>query len=504
MRNSLLILGFMLALANLWASPARADEPYPFDITYSGTYVTETGPSGSATVYGTAQGRRSVLLADGSSATVGLVRYAGQSAPYFNVMLSRRGPSGAALNWPGASTSTRIYPSAASGDAARILTVDDVAISDDRLFVLTTRRFFEPTQDDDVEVLVFDLDGNNLATVSALSSTWSEHGKAMSVTRSALQPQSTRIVVVGDVASADQPGRTLIGVAKLRQLATGGFERDPGFGDGSGGLGAMRIGVPDTVCLLQTACTGEASAVGRPYRFPGGDDAPIYVAGSVKVAGEDWDFLLIKLTPTGAFDPNFQFGGLGTQSFDMPGSLRTDRVTALVVDAVSPGRDYDTGALWTIGNVSRACAGGVGAQKLRGDGATDPTWGNLSGGRGVFGGSDAPLCADDSPDIALGAIVDEGRLLIAGQSLFRDVGGNLHGDGLLFAINAGGGALVSRNVLPFQLETARFGESALYGVTPVGGGRYLVSGVAVYPPAGNVFAVARVVGNTGVFANGFE
>jgi Domain of unknown function (DUF5122) beta-propeller len=490
--------------AALMHAPAQAIEPYGFDPSYSSNYIESLGPA-TTTAYGTAHGRRVALLPDGSSVVVGGIAFNGQPSPYGNVLMVRRAANGAAVTWPSNGATDLLYPGLATGDDSRIVGIHDVAYAAGNIFVLTTRRFFVSPVDDDVEVLIFDVDGNFVSKVVVFTSTTSERARDFHITSNTQQANSTVITVVAEIASPTESGRTLIGVAKIKQEASGLFARDFSFSDGVSPAGTVRIALSNSFCnAAAQPCSGTPISVDRPFRFPGGDGAPIYIAGASRFNGEDWDFLIVKLTPQGALDTSFSGSGIFTRSFDQPGSNFNDRATAIVASGVGVGQDYSTGSIWVVGNVSRSCAPGIGVAKFSATGTAETSFGSLLDGRGIYAGSAAPFCTDSAPDLAIDAAVQDGRLAIVGQGQFRDLNSTLRGDSLFLALDAQDGVDHSLTYLPYLLSATRVGDSALYGVVPSGNGKFALSGESLDNSNAFSFLSARLRPIDVLFRNGFE
>lgn len=216
-------------------------------------------------------------------------------------------------------------------------------------------------------------------------------------------------------------------------------------------------------------------------------DGNILVAGIAAHGGANaFDYAIARLTPTGAFDPNFGGDGRVTVSFDIAGNFDDE---ALELSIGPDGAIYVTGVATDNGY-------DFAAVKLLPDGTPDPSFG--SGGKVTV-----PFdLGDSNSDIAYGsALQPDGKLVLIGFAAITS--GN--SDIALARLGADGQldptfGYAGKQVIPLDLGGSLF-DAGVRG--RIDGGHLVISGVTTGTGDYTQFLAARIVIDT-IFDNGFD
>jgi hypothetical protein len=414
--------------------------------------------------------------------------------------------AGTLAMWP--STSSGLLRLAPPAELA-FRSVTDMKVFDGRLYVLANRQRSTTVTTNDVHVLVFDLAGNFLSDYLAMGDFRDEYGAGMVIYQT---------LVIGGATTTWMSviGHRVLDVVESNPFLTrarvegNGLVRDTGIGDVNG---YVQIPVPGGLCTpYNEACSMEVARIAvKPTGLIGGIPA-VYVGGSIRTGGNDWDYGLLCISGSGSPCSGFGDGGFVRRGFNNGGSL-VDRVTGIAVRRFGTFGAY-TYTVYLTGNVARRCEAGIGVAGFEGDtGATDFGFGLL--GRVLVGGYDGgsggtAICfLNDGPDVAEDAALSGNHLFIAGTRFYEDFGGTAHSDIQSLVLDATGrvvdGLRAYEPAYPYNMGATPPTESALRGVRTDAAGRFVVAGAAYTPSAvyREAFVSGRFVQDR-IFGSGFD
>jgi len=472
---------------------AYATYPFAPDATFGGPY----GTGGldvirGGLIGGDAVAMRSATLENGDVVTAGLVTTGGA----YTIVLNRQNAGGTGVNWP---ASGQIYVIHANPGGNRYARIDDLRVFDDRIYVLATRAY--SATDTDVDVVVFDLDGNLITRYVGMGTTANERGGGLAFYQVVgTTTVTTYVIVIGEQTAG---GRTQPVFSRASWTSAASLVRDPA-------VGLRPIDIPDGLCGGSSApCSMRVAGVATTgSSFLAIDPQRIYIGGSILYSGEDWDFAVMRVNRSGDLVESFGIGGIRRVPIDVEGS-GTDLATGVAARRQGGSTDaYDE--IFLAGNVSQRCDGGIGIVKLADAGGIVSTFGN--GGKVVIGGHNGgsgttPICIlNNGDDIASGGIRVAGDyLVVAGQSQWYPFGGGaLRGDVLFGAVHANGGAIADfRSYRLISPYTGVREDSIIYGMSVDGSGRVVVAGNTWAGTNGLAFLSGRFIGDR-IFGDDLE
>jgi len=327
-----------------------------------------------------------------------------------SLVLQRVAPDGTRGSWP---VTTAANPGLLQLDppaGAPYLGVSDIKVFDNRLFVLVDRQRSSSVTTRDVYVLVFGVDGTFLSSYLAMGDFRDEHGAGLAIyqTFGIGVPTTTFVSVVGHRALDAVESNPFLTRARLQGDS---LVRDTTIGDANG---YVQLPVPGALCApYNEACSMEVARTVVKPTGAFGTTPILYVAGSIRTSGDDWDYALLCISASGTPCSDFGNGGFVRRGFNNGGSL-ADRATDIAVRRFGTFGAY-VYTVYLTGNVARRCQGGVGAMAFDGsDGSVEFGFGLLgrvltsvagalgvsSGeasvvGRVVAQGGDAVRCCDE-------------------------------------------------------------------------------------------------------------
>jgi hypothetical protein len=493
--------GDPFALPSIPDGVEAADEPaaythYPFapDARFGGN--DRNGGLGAirgGLIGGGAVAARSVTLDDGDVVTAGLVTSGGT----YNVVLNRQSAGGVGVNWP---ATGQIYAIHADASGRNYSEVNDLKLFDGRLYVLATRLWTDT--DTDVDVIVFDLDGNRITRYAAMGTTAAERGGGLAFYQQTTIPIVNYVIVVGEQTVS---GRTRPVFSRASWTGSTTLIRDES-------VGLKVIEIPDDFCATSARpCSMSVAGVtttGSPFLAT--SPQRIYIGGSIRWDGSDWDFAAMRVTRAGDLVTGFGSGGIRRFAVDAD-ATGTDRLTGIAARRQGGLTDYYD-EVFMAGRVSQRCDDGIGIVKLADAGGAVATFGGNGTGATVIGGSNGgsggvPVCfigsGDDLPSGGIG--ISGEHLVIAGQRQWRTFDTNeLRGDVLFGAVRANGGALADlrshRVISPY---TGTRQDSIVYGLSVDSGGRVAVAGNLQTGDGRLAFLSGRFIGDR-IFGNDYE
>ncbi|HVT33062.1 MAG TPA: hypothetical protein VHE32_10460 [Rhodanobacteraceae bacterium] len=401
-----------------------------------------------------------------------------------------------------------VYPNV--NDANNQDTVSDVKDMrriGDRIFILIDHPF-AGTADMDARVLVFGTDGHFISTNSITTTTAAEYGGGIAVASNLMLPETITLAYAGTTVVADGTERPT-------------YRRFTVEADGS--LSPLTDIVYVTAgnycdsthdCELHGIAAG-GSPIGAPTRY--------YLVGGRQYLGDDWDYLVFAVLPSGAPATSFSGDGAEFYAFDDGGNDHD------VANTVYASRGILDDSVYLAGEVARDCKPGVGVVKIDGDGNRVGDFG--SGGETIVGGSTtaAPTCGIQSAlgsaraDYALASTLDSGKLAIVGLNVYGPgvlcpVGNPCpedNVDGELVVLDSASGAVDSFRGYAFSDAPGgpRTRHTGLWGIVGDGAGKFTAAGDARYfqnapgDPAGPMqVATIRLMngGGDSIFADGFD
>ncbi|WP_440225518.1 hypothetical protein ACQQ2N_09745 [Dokdonella sp. MW10] len=397
----------------------------------------------------------------------------------------------------------------ASAEGLAFRSVTDIAVLGGRIYVLANRQRSTSVTTNDVYVLVFRLDGTFLSSHLAMGDFRDEYGAGLAAYQTFPLGGGTVtwVSVVGHRVLDSVESNPFLTRARLEGDT---LVRDTSIGDTNG---YVQIPVPGGLCApYNEACSMEVSRITTKPTPTIGAAPLLYVAGAIRVNGENWDYGLLCIGAGGTPCTGFGNGGFVRRSFDNGGSL-VDRATGVAVRRSGTFGAY-TYTVYLTGNVARRCQAGIGAVAFDGDdGSVALGFGLL--GRVLVGGHDGgagttPVCfLNDGPDVTEGAALSGGRLFIGGARVYRDFGGTSHSDLQTLVLDAASGTVVdplrSHAVVYPDGDATPELDAAVRSVGTDAAGRVLVGGQSVTPtsPYPSAFVSGRFVQDR-IFGNGFE
>jgi len=443
--------------------------------------------------------------------------FGGGSANTINLGLVRYNASGQRVAWSNPTPSFAffgnqyiVYPNTSDG------TVDD-SVSDvkdmqrigNRIFVLIDHPF-DGTGDMDSRVVVFDTDGQFLATDPIVATSLPEHAGGITVYSNLQFPETLGLAYAGTTIATDGSTRPTFRRFTINADSTLTAETAPVY------VTAGDVCSSTHNCQLRGIAAGGMSG-SSPSRF--------YLAGGYQYQGDDWDYLVFAVLSDGSAATSFSDDGARIHFFDVGGSGR-DIANAI---SVTRGGVGSTDQIYLSGEVAQDCEPGVGITKFDGSGESQLGFG--SGGDVVVGGSaetNPSTCSLDfafgsaRADIGLASALDGGKLAVAGLNIYGPgllcTAGNPcpedNVDGELIVVDAETGALDAFRGYAFS-DTAggpRSRHSGLWGIVPSGSGSFTVAGDVRFfqsapgEPAGAMQVATLRLGSASdvIFADGFD
>ncbi len=426
-----------------------------------------------------------------------------------DVVLQRVTSAGLRGTWPVTGEPNAGLLRHASAEGLAFRSVTDIAVLGGRLYVLANRQRSATVTTNDVVVLVFRLDGTFLSSHVAMGDFRDEYGAGLAAYQTFPLGGGTVtwVSVVGHRVLDSVESNPFLTRARLEGDT---LVRDTSIGDTNG---YVQIPVPGGLCApYNEACSMEVSRITTKPTPTIGAAPVLYVAGAIRVNGQNWDYGLLCIGAGGTPCTGFGNGGFVRRSFDNGGSL-VDRATGVAVRRSGTFGAYAY-TVYLTGNVARRCEAGIGAMAFDGDdGSVTLGFGTL--GRVLVGGHDGgagttPVCfLNDGPDVTEGAALSGGRLFIGGARVYQDFGGTSHSELQTLVLDAVSGTVVDplrthAVVYPDGDATPEL-DAAVRSVGTDAAGRILVGGQSVtptspYPPA---FVSGRFVQDR-LFGHGFE
>jgi hypothetical protein len=399
-----------------------------------------------------------------------------------------------------------VYPN--SNDANindSVSDVKDMKLIGDRIFVLIDHPF-AGTADMDSRVVVFDTDGRLLSTNQIVTSTAAEYGGGIVVYSNFQFPETIGLAYAGTTIVSDGTERPT-------------FRRFTVNTDGTlaAATDAVYVTAGDLCDSLHHCELHGIAAGGLAFSSP----SRFYLAGTRQYQGEDWDYLLFAVLPSGAGSTSFSDDGARTYAFDLGDNDRDSATAISVVRAVTSSSDQ----IFLSGEVARECLPGVGIVKFDSDGNSLASFGEV-----VVGGSDIDnptTCAVDRQlgsaraDYPLASAYADSRLAVSGINVYGP--GTLcpigepcpedNVDGELIVVDSNSGAVESFRGYAYSdtVGGARTRHSGLWGIVPSGTGSFTAAGdvrffqSAAGAPAGPMQVATIRLGAQGdvIFADGF-
>ncbi|MBN8480996.1 MAG: hypothetical protein J0L88_05320 [Xanthomonadales bacterium] len=426
-----------------------------------------------------------------------------------SLVLQRVAPDGTRGSWP---VTTAANPGLLQLDppaGAPYLGVSDIKVFDNRLFVLVDRQRSSSVTTRDVYVLVFGVDGTFLSSYLAMGDFRDEHGAGLAIyqTFGIGVPTTTFVSVVGHRALDAVESNPFLTRARLQGDS---LVRDTTIGDANG---YVQLPVPGALCApYNEACSMEVARTVVKPTGAFGTTPILYVAGSIRTSGDDWDYALLCISASGTPCSDFGNGGFVRRGFNNGGSL-ADRATDIAVRRFGTFGAY-VYTVYLTGNVARRCQGGVGAMAFDGsDGSVEFGFGLL--GRVLVGGHDGgsggtPICfLNDGPDLTEGAAFADGHLFIGGARVYTSFDGDTWSDVQTLVLDAAGNVVDPLRAhdpsYPPDLQPTPFMSSAVRAVSADGSGRFLVAGQSYTPdsPYPSAFIAGRFARDR-IFGSGYD
>lgn len=525
-----LVLAGLLICANARADEAPVtlqslqDDPFTFDPGFwGGRWRPDWFPYGAGDR--DFRARRLVRLENGDVIVAGLVPKWGEAnaASGSNIGLVRYSASGGHVIWTGGGPYNfigvyLIYPDSANPSFQQ---VRDLKVWGDYLYVLTDVLF--TASDQDVRVLVFRLDGTFIGGYDAFSRGQHESAGGMEFSSRLITgpgpiiQTETKLYVAGTLRSTG--GRRVPTLARFTRNADGSLTRDSNLGV-NGNLTYVDYPVPDSYCHSSARpCEALVSGIALTSLFGNNGVRRLYLGASVrygpKNGGEDWDFLAIAANGSGVLDTSFAGNGYREIRFDQGSSAtNTWRDTVLAVQArtisLAPHRDeiFLAGRVAQERNAEFNDNRGVGVVKLADNGNTVDTFGNLGGGRALFGGCSSNCTIGNRLDVEtldmslngdrlaiVGAETSEAQLVIGGFGRFVNA--------TLAIVRANGGALTEfTNLRLFEGSPGQRRDSYARSIVPAGPQAFAIAGNGAVGGSSSAYITTRVAPDR-IFGNGF-
>ena len=399
-----------------------------------------------------------------------------------------------------------VYPNSNDADVNDSVTdVKDMKRIGNRIFVLIDHPF-AGTADMDSRVVVFDTDGRLLSTNPILSSTAAEYAGGIVVYSNFQFPETIGLAFAGTTVVNDGTSRPTYRRFTVNDDGTLAAMTDPVYVT----AGDLCDSLHD--CELHGIAAG-GSPGSAPTRF--------YLAGTRQYQGDDWDYLIYAVLPSGNGATSFWTVGARGYAFDVGGTYRDSATAISVVRGFASGDE-----IYLSGEVAQDCQPGVGVVKLDSSGNVVSAFGEV-----VVGGSnnDNPATCgiqsqlgDARADYPIASAYADSRLAIVGFNVYGPgvlciVGepcpeGNV--DGELLVLDANSGAVESFRGYAYSdtVGGPRTRHSGLWGVVPSGAGTFTAAGDVRFfqsapgAPAGSMQVTTIRLGAGGgdlIFADGF-
>ncbi len=424
------------------------------------------------------------------------------------IVLQRITPTGQGGVWPASTNTNAANIILTPPEGVGYRDVSDIKVFGSRVFVLADRQRSTTVATNDVYVLVLDLDGTLRSTYLAMGEFRDEHGAGLVIyqTIGIGTPTTTWVSVIGHRVLDAVESNPFLTRARLDGDA---LIRDTSIGDASG---YVQVPVPGGLCVpYDEACSMEvAKVVVKPTGLYGAEPV-VYVAGSIRKAGNNWDFGLLCVSAGGTPCGGFGNGGFVRRAFDDGGSL-ADRASGIAVRRYGSFGAYSY-TVYVTGNVARRCESGMGATAFNGaDGSVELGFGSagrtLVGGHNGGSGGTAVCFLNDGPDIVSDAAYSGGYLFMGGERVYKDFDGTQHSDVQTLVLDSSG-RVVDPLRAHLPISSSPIGalpmESAIRAVATDAAGRFLVGGQSYTPdsPFPSAFVTGRFVEDR-IFGNGYE
>lgn len=403
-RDFLLLVAALLALATTSAARALDQEPYVYDGNFNGGAAIED--RFAATSDQTPQdGQRIVLLGDGDVVAAGLVHeaYSSSTAPPSNVGLVRYGPNGERVPWS-APTSTysyfnNMYVDYPNSSGGHFLAVRDIKELAGFIYVLADDDSSQIYDDIDVYILAFRGDGSFIDIYGAFTTTLPEQGAglvAYSIPNCNGSLSCPMLIAVATYYTANDVLSQHVVTAKRFAMGNSGYPTfspngtlhvDTSFGPF--GNGANDYHAPDSSCTELSGCWFSASAVAAVRTntaYP-----VLYIGGTFYDTGELTDTAVAAVNGyDGALLSDFGNGGF--EDVGVNAGQYNSYVDDQAVDiAATTSGARATDEIYVLSAADMDCAGGAAVIKLKGvQGVLDSAFGN--GGFQLVGGNNDPFC----------------------------------------------------------------------------------------------------------------
>lgn len=424
------------------------------------------------------------------------------------IVLQRITPTGQGGVWPASTNTNAANIVLTPPEGVGYRGVSDIKVFGGRVFVLADRQRSTSVATNDVYVLVLDLDGTLRSTYLAMGEFRDEHGAGLVIyqTIGIGTPTTTWVSVIGHRVLDAVESNPFLTRARLEGDT---LVRDTSIGNASG---YVQVPVPGGMCVpYDEACSMEvAKVVVKPTGMYGAEPV-VYVAGSIRKTGNNWDFGLVCMSAAGTPCSGFGNGGFVRRAFDDGGSL-VDRASGIAVRRYGSFGAYSY-TVYVTGNVARRCEGGIGAAAFNGaDGSVELAFGlsgrTLVGGNNGGNGGTAICFLNDGPDIVADVAYSGGYLFLGGERVYKDFNGVQHSDVQTLVLDSTG-RVVDPLRAHIPISSSPIGalpmESALRSVGTDAAGRFLAGGQSYTPdsPFPSAFVTGRFVEDR-IFGNGYE
>lgn len=487
-----------------------AADPYVFDPTYShGRYVLDhfAGPS-AADEFGALTAR----MSNGDAVVAGLVPSFGALGTCNNgtdlcrLGLVRYNSQGLRVPWsnPGAfgfnGDEYIIYPGTST--AAKYQFIHDLKVgSNDQIYVLVDTHISLLPGVKDVEIESFGSDGSFIQSAGVFG--FGGGGDTSDFYGAQIGYINNQYVVVTATGYGTQGG-PYIAANRLKIEVNNFLSQDPTWGSFYSGVSGNRLvtyRAPGGYCG-EASCEVTASYATASVTGNGGY---MYIGGSVHIAGNNWDPIVLKINyATGLANTEFNGTGWSRAVFDEPNSSLNDLIAGLYV--------YQND-IYLAAQVARKCFQGVGMAKINGaNGQYQGAFG--SGGKIVFGGQGNDLFCylnGDQKTVPYAISATDGRIGVVGYQGYKSFDTTDYlVDPMLAVVNAVNGSVLSFDSYPVRrADGSRAGDAILAGIFggPLANSPFTVSGFGRDTNAGNTLSYLSgrfiPISSDRIFASGF-
>lgn len=517
-----------LVTAQGFIEPDSADTPW--SVTSSAPYLADpsfngglflaepyTGPTANSQL-----GRKIARLSNGDVVVAGLAtKFDGALGDLpINLLLTRYNTAGQRVAWTNPGVNGHqfnlwvVFPNTndpALGTA--IKDVLDIKAVSDRIFVLVDRRY-QGGDDIDSYIYVFGTDGSFVSSKCVACSGLSEYGGGMAVRSSLTFPET---ITIGVTASAFN----VVWRPTFRSFTLNA--------DGSIFANQVVYPNPANYCPTNRGCILRSIALGG--RNGNGAATKFYLAGTRQSNIPDdnaWDFLVMAVNLDGSPVNSFGGSGVTTVPFD-DGGDDYDDAHSINVSTSYGANSHDS--IYVTGYVDRTCKDGFGVVKLDDTGGLDHSFGSFDQALGHTGkliiggakpppGSNCSVFFSTSASYANDAVLDGGKLAIAGFTVFPPgvfcTPGNPcpedNVDGMISVIDTNHGDIDSFRTYPYTdtVNGSRSRHSGFWGVAATSNGSFTATGdvrffqtAAGQPSGSQQFGTLRVSSDR-IFANGYD